>query len=384
MIEFKAECGHTVRARDEDAGGRVRCSYCGREADVPDQNDAGDLDFLFQDVEPQEEPTKRRRRKRKPKQLRGRDLKPGGLDPFAIVLKLCYVTALIVVCWVIVTKMIMPLFEDGGFANRSKLRQVARTPQPAPEPPTKRRTHAPSPGLIGRTGANGLYVSSTPPGATVFVLELSKAPKVGRIHEVKGAQKHDPKSGTMRLSDGTYVVEVVFPWNHSSFTDESLFDAANYLRFRKNVENASFERCVELMKDYFLPDEATDVFIEKTAGQTYLVRQYRHVVVRRGRSQGVRALFLPKLKVEEGATCALEPLLHGYIPDKKNYAFDEALVRRELKFYEVAPQDIRLVVEALSRIGEIPYATPDGHTRLFKIGIYDGEFLAPAIENLGQ
>ncbi len=50
MIEFKADCGHTVRARDEDGGGVVRCSYCGKPAPVP-ENNADDLDFLFTDVE---------------------------------------------------------------------------------------------------------------------------------------------------------------------------------------------------------------------------------------------------------------------------------------------------------------------------------------------
>jgi translation initiation factor IF-2 len=35
MIEFKAECGHTVRAKNEDAGQAVRCSYCGKAAKVP-------------------------------------------------------------------------------------------------------------------------------------------------------------------------------------------------------------------------------------------------------------------------------------------------------------------------------------------------------------
>ncbi len=384
MIEFKAECGHTVRARDEDAGGRVRCSYCGRDADVPDQNDAGDLDFLFQDVEQQDAPAKRRRKKRKPKALRGGDLKPGGIDPFSIVLKVCYVTGLIVVCVVIARQWVMPLFEDGALANRSKSRQVNRTPKEKPTVRASKSTRAPAPGLIGRTGANGLYVASTPPGATVFVLELSKAPKVGRINEVQGAQKLAPGSGTMRLSDGSYVVEVAFPWNHSGFTDESLRDAANYVAFRKSVENASFERGVELMKGYFLPDEATNVFVDRAAGQIYLVRQYRDVVVRRGRSKGVRSIFLPKLKAEGLSTFLLEPLLQGYIPSKKNYSFDEALVRRELKYHDVASSDIRLVVEALSRIGEIPYVTADGRMRLFQIGIYDGEFRAPSIEELGE
>ena len=52
MIEFKAECGHTVRAKDEDAGKVVRCSYCGREAPVPSKGeDRDELEYLFSEVE---------------------------------------------------------------------------------------------------------------------------------------------------------------------------------------------------------------------------------------------------------------------------------------------------------------------------------------------
>lgn len=384
MIEFKAECGHTVRARDEDAGGRVRCSYCGRDTDVPNQHDGGDLDFLFQDVEPQGVPTKRRRKK-KPKRVRGGDRKPESFDPFSLVLKICYLCGLFVVCWVIAVKWVLPMFDDGALGVRSRSRQVERKPKEAPPPSdTKRPTRAPAPGLIGRTGANGLFVSSVPPGATVFVLEQAKAPTVGRINHLQGAQRHDPESGTMRVSDGSYVVEVAFPWNHSRFTDESLPDAANYVAFRKSVENASFERGVELMTEYFLPDEATNVFVDRAAGQIYLVRQYRNVVVRRGRSKGVRAIFLPKLMAPGQERFALEPLLKGYIPPEKNYSFDEALVRRELKYHEVSSLDIRHAVDALSRVGVIPYVTADGRTRLFQIGIYDGEFRAPSIEKPGE
>ena len=84
MIEFKAECGHTVRARDEDAGSVVRCTYCGRNAEVPDKD--AELDFLFRDVKQPEDPGKRRRQRRKPKPAAAADGKPSTFDPFTVVI----------------------------------------------------------------------------------------------------------------------------------------------------------------------------------------------------------------------------------------------------------------------------------------------------------
>ena len=95
MIEFKAECGHTVRAKDEDAGGVVRCSYCGRRAAVPESRE-DTLEFLFKDAEsasgPPAPPISKRTRKRL---FARRAEKRKKADPFAIVLRMCYAALLI-------------------------------------------------------------------------------------------------------------------------------------------------------------------------------------------------------------------------------------------------------------------------------------------------
>jgi len=64
MIVFKAECGHTVRAKDEDAGGVVRCSYCGRNAKVPETDDTS-LDLLLGEIEQTGTPVEERKRRRR-------------------------------------------------------------------------------------------------------------------------------------------------------------------------------------------------------------------------------------------------------------------------------------------------------------------------------
>ena len=108
MIEFKAECGHTVRARDEDGGGVVRCSYCGKPANVP-EGGGDDLDFLFNDVEQDANEPKRAKRRGKSKRAAKRMGAQGEFNPFAVVLRLCYVALLIIIVLVVGDRFVIPL-----------------------------------------------------------------------------------------------------------------------------------------------------------------------------------------------------------------------------------------------------------------------------------
>lgn len=381
MIEFKADCGHTVRARDEDAGTVVRCSYCGRNAEVPDQ-DASDLEFLFRDVTQPEESKSRRRRKRKPS--RAPSNKPTAFDPFALALKMFYAAVLIIICFVITSWWVLPLFKD-GLAYLKKQSSVPPVTHATPDASTTSQRPM-KPGLRGRDAQVGLYVASTPPGASVYVVDQSKLPHNGQVGRSGSAVREFTANGKgERLPDGTYVVEVVFRLNHQSLTSQSLSGYAGYLEFRRQVERSNADHRSKLMKDYFLPDGASDVRVDKTPDQIfYLVRQYRDVVVRSGRSPGVRALFLPRMKKQAGPGFALEPLLNGYIPERNEYGFSETYMQEELAYYRVAQRDVRIVIEVLKRIGIAPYVTPDGQVHLFKIDIHDGTFSAPIIESEDQ
>jgi len=378
MIEFKADCGHTVRARDEDAGSVVRCSYCGRNAEVPEQ-DGGDLDFLFRDVtQPEEKKSRRRRRKRKP--TRAPSSKPTTLDPFSLTLKMFYAAALIVVLIVITRWWVLPLFEDGIAYIKKQSNMAGATP--VEREPNQQRPQRSPPGLIGRDARVGLYVASTPPGATVYCVPTSKLLRSGRVgRSGPGVKQFEANGRAERLTDGEYVVEVVFRLNHPRLSSQKLSDYAGYLDFRRQVEESPAERRRELMAEYFLPDGAADMRVDKTPEQIYfLVRQYQGVDIHKGRSSGVRALFLPRLEKEVGAGFSLEPLLHGYIPTKQQYVFSESHVRGELAYHQVAQRDVRFVIDALSRIGIVPYVAPNGDVRLFRIDIHDGTFSAPIIE----
>jgi len=145
------------------------------------------------------------------------------------------------------------------------------------------------------------------------------------------------------------------------------------VEFRRKIEKASSDQRKQLMEEYFVPDEATFAFVDQTEDQIFLVRQYRGVAVRGGQG-GVRALFLPRLQGADRKSFLVEPLVTRYIAATKNYEFDEKHVRSELAYYGVADADQSFVLEALSRVGTIPYPTADRRVRMFKIGVGDGAF----------
>lgn len=376
MIEFKAECGHTVRARDEDAGGVVRCSYCGKPANVPEET-GDELDFLFNDIDqPDELPRSRRKRGRKKARTK-RARAPGAFNPFAVVLKLCYAALLIAIVIFVGRKFVKPLFEPGGITKRGET-DDRRLEQLEPEEPRETVQGAPAaPGLIDREHLGVLYVSSTPPGARVYVLEAAAAPAKGPIHAEPGAKSFRANQRCpYHLQDGEYVVDVALPW-----VDDCLKSYPNYANFRRSIEDASPEGRRHLVEDYFLPDEADHVYVTESAEQVfYLARQYRHVEVRAERPEAVRALFLPRIPAGDGRSFSIEALVtQNYIPNRHGYAFRTESVLSELEYYRVPAADRPFIREALLRIGIIPYVTPDRRTRLFRIGIHDGMPSAPVI-----
>lgn len=383
MIEFKADCGHTVRARDEDAGGVVRCSYCGRNAAVPD-NKESDLDFLFGELRQSAEtaPGKKEGGGRRRSFFRRRSRARGDFDPFAIVLRLCYAAALLIVVIVVGRKFILPLVR-GGFPSFS----TAPSAAPADRPVRKERDlpvgaepARQAKGLITGGNLQGLYVGSTPPGAKAYCVDASQAPTRGRIHKLRGCQEFQANAKSLDVGDGVYVVEVVFAWN-----DPNLTGFRNYAAFRSSIEKASEADRRRHLDQYFIPDDANEVFVDPADDQIYLVHQFRDVEVRGKKSSGVRALFLPRIPRADGRSFSVGDLLAlEYLPDRKNYAFDRVHARNELAYYGVAESDQPYVLEALERIGVIACPTAERGIRLFKIGIHDGESSSKAVRTAGE
>lgn len=382
MIEFKAECGHSVRARDEDAGGSVRCSYCGRSATVPNQGDR-DLDYLFAEVEqsPEEDDKSRRKRIRTERDASKKKKPTREFRPFAIILRLCYAAALIMIVVTVARWFIIPMFDPQKRAARftgtdaSPLRAATpATPPPATTAPT------PRPRMLGlvKEGRAGLYISSTPPGAWLYVLDETRAPASGRIAHSPGVGQGRTPTDLKNLADGKYVVEVAFPWSDQGLADSGLPNHKNYTEFRKKIEAANSDQRKQLIEQYFLPDEAKAAFVDQSPDTIFLVRQYRGVVVSAGQGS-VRALFLPRMGGTSSKEFRLEPLLNGYVAAGKNYEYEEKYVRSELSYFGVPDPEQTMVLDVLSRIGVAPFVTPDRKVRLFKIGVVDGNLVAPVI-----
>jgi hypothetical protein len=229
-------------------------------------------------------------------------------------------------------------------------------------------------GLLRERARSGLYVASVPSGARAYAIESGKVPMSGRIGSLTGVYQTRTDGHFPRIPDGQYVVEVVMPWNDPGLNDPGLPAHRDYLEFRRQLARASDSVRRQLKDQYFVPDEATQSFVVDDGEQTYFVRQYHGVEVKQGRSKGVRALFLPRLGRNEQKPFSIEPLLYGYIPAETRYGFDEKQVRAELNFWEVPASDQQAIVDALARIGTIPYAAPGGPVRIFKIDLHDGMF----------
>lgn len=372
MIEFKAKCGHTVRVEDAEAGDLARCTTCGRMTPVPMVPD-DKPEYLFnqvQQVESQATETRKARRRRLAAGRRSGTPKRQS-DPLGVVLRMCYFTACIIIMIVVGSKWLLPMIRDGDPLDGGASTENTHVDSDA----TTRYQ-----GLRGRQNSRGMFIASTPPGATVYCVAESAAPPQGRIHQAAGRIRTTAQGRRIpNLPDDDYAVEVVFPWNHPSLSNPDLPHHTSYREFRRSLLQATGPDRNQLVRDYFLPDEADAVFVDETQEQVFLVRQYRKVPVRHGRSQGVRALFLPQLSSSEQQTFSIDKLVSRYLPKERVYGFDDTHVLNELDFYEIPRAQRPTYVEALHRIGVVPYRTPQGRTLLFKIDIDDGSFAARVI-----
>jgi len=372
MIEFKAECGHTIRARDEDTGGVVRCSYCGREAAVPEADDSS-LDFLFQDVrQPVEQAGKIGKRKRLWRRGIFSRRRHGEFDPFAVIFQLCWAALLIIIVIVVGAKLVKPAIPavaewwDGLWGQRRSAPPPIHANDNDDRDSQGQRDERGKPGLI--RNVPDFLVTSTPLGATGYWMEVPKDPPNESICRLGNSTRFKVGTDRCKLKGGReYLVEIMF-FLHAP----QLVDYPGYIHFSKRVINASADRKErsKLVNDYFMPDGAEKVFIAES-DRTYIARRYRVAVPNKGKPKPVRALFLPR-RDENGTPLSVEALLE-YIPVHRQYSLDDDYVKKQLRrLYEVPERDVQWVHSVLSRIGVLPYVTPDQRAWLLKIHPEDG------------
>ncbi|MFH0980917.1 MAG: hypothetical protein V2A79_05190 [Planctomycetota bacterium] len=374
MIEFKGECGHTIRARDEDAGRVVRCSYCGREAPVPDERE-DQLGFLLDEVERTGE------HRSSPKGL-GAKAQTGGatvpirprrdFNPFAVALKMCYaaiiITVLIVAGKVAYKKM---------FDVQRPARKVAAQPDKpvgsshsgAPEFPPA--TGSTARGLVSpelpRDGT-GIFISSVPKEATVYVRPAPTTKErmgtsIFTDREMQRPEAIGDCGWRFTRSPGRYEVAVVL-----SVTNMGLKRQEGYKSARQGFTDPTRreEERIKALERYFLPDRAKRVALEILPdGSSAIVRYYEEVEIVERSWTLLIALFLPR-------DAPLEKLM-DYVPkDNLVFGFDEEEVKSELRDYlHVRSEDELYVLDVLRRIGIIPYRvqepTPPGKAGTYQL-----------------
>jgi hypothetical protein len=368
MIEFKGECGHTIRARDEDSGKIVRCSYCGKEALVTRQAH-DDLDVLFDQVEQtgsyDAQATKVGQKFHKVKSRQEKRLAAGkpatAFDPFDIAMKMTYVAVVIIVVFVGM-KYVPGLYQN----------LTGEASQPAPparvelSPTNNKPVAALQRGLLTESLSaqqEGVYVSSVPAGAGIY--HLPKTSVAGSILEDPMANKNIRTNRALRLNPGQHTIAVAMRIN-----DAELMKLDKYEDLRRDLEDNAPNRD-KLIQDYFVPDGSVTTRVEELRGALHLVRIFECEVDSQT-WESTTALFLPR-------ECNSAQVMQ-YLPNTKNFGFEPVEVQRELEFYGVTGADKTYVEDTLKRIGVASYQNPDDGTyRLFQIDPATGAVISRRI-----
>jgi hypothetical protein len=374
MIEFKADCGHTIRAKDQDEGKVVRCSYCGREMQVP-VNEPDDLDSLFAEVEASESHTggavSRKTRRAMRRQA------PGGttqrstavFNPFAVALKMAYVAAILIVM-ILVGRYVYQNWSSFDFGGGSKTKKVVKEGGGRDRDSGGRKSRGL--GLL-TTRLNrkhgGIYINSVPAGALVRVRK--REPDQGRPSAV--AMFGDPDLETYKtnkaveLKAGRYDVVVAV-----RVSDPHLMvKYPGYKDLRRKIDQG---KCTPALLDgFFMPDGASRAgTLELANVGALLYRQYERDVVGTDWTP-LTSLFLPY---------GSPPNTAKYLPRKDSFGFDETYVTGELDYHGVPKRDQKTLIDVLRRVGLAVYQIPGERVyRCFSVNLSDGSIVYTTCED---
>lgn len=343
MIEFKAECGHTVRAKDDDGGKVVRCSYCGRETRVPDQQEEGDrdLDFLFGDVEQAADsgthsPARRRRRGKRPNPFASSEDRFYFLGP---VVKMIYVAGILIVIIFVGKKFILPAVLGPNPQQNSQ--RTGSKPKKADKATTLSTPDRG--GLLVKLDPkkSGIYVDSVPEGARIYIVDPSKGVTPTEALKILRTPACDPNERARAALEvkeaGGYLVLCTLPINA-----RGLKKYPGYRALRERVEAGAI---LTSLDEFLLPDKAHDTGTVEFRDDFLLYRLYEVDVAPKQWSP-VIALFIPHQSVAENSR---------YLPKRKAFTFDKVEANSEMDFYGFPPTDQSFLIQSLESIGAMVY-----------------------------
>jgi len=363
MIEFKGECGHMIRARDEDVGQVVRCSYCGHESLVTPP--AGDgMGGLLDEVErtgTYDARATRAQRKQHKAQTKGTAVQGGPADPFDVIKKMIYVAIAIVVialAWNLTTDFLREQQQkDRHMAGPGRSTPGPSSPGGRPnENQTDSRQNRGKGLLTTRLDSQqqGVYVTSIPSRLSVYALESWDHRQ--EFMTTEGASLNIRTDTSVRFTPGDHYIAVAIRVNHPELMDEPGFP-----ELRRRIESGDYQPAV--LDSFFAMDGSIATRVEQRADSLYLVRVFEQKVPARGWKQ-VTALFLASRPISS---------LVEKLPDREQYGFDDEIARGELEFYKVPPEDHDAIITALKRIGRVVYAPEDSADhRVFRVDLEDG------------
>ena len=344
MIEFRAECGHTIRARNEDAGKMVNCAYCGKKALVP-SDEADPMDSLLADTL-EESREQAQELDRATPWGKGLGMAPLRIAWTAIFVVLVLSVLLLTLRWVyreVVSAREGPEPAPVAATGSTPLAKPApaeaapgaerQEAQPSPAAPRPRNPLADLP-----PRESGVCVFSVPPDLDVYVEELPVRGE-GRLSTNSFKGQTQAGEGLMvTLGPGQYRVSVV-----TTVRNADLMDHPDYPhKVRETIEGASDpEAAADAAEDYFIEDGGEEWRVEKLWDQYYLIKTYEVELGRRWRP--IYSLFVPQVSCAE---------LLGFAPREVSFVFDARLAEQELRYRGIPLKDHKIVLSALERIGK--------------------------------
>ena len=366
MIEFRAECGHTIRARNEDAGKMVNCAYCGKRALVP-SDEADPMDSLLADTLDESREVTGEVEQATP-WGKGLGQAPLRIAWTAIFVVLVLSVLLLTVRWVYrevvgqkglgeAAPAVATIDTTGPESTPAETvsAQPGAEPErgPSPVPPERR-----NPLAALDVDKTGVCVFSVPSGLDVYIEDVSvRSDTRLRVDAYRGQTSRE-EDLTERLNPGhSYRVSVVANMRNPDLRDYPDYPSRELLT---RARLGDFEGAADIAEGYFIEDGAKEWRVERRGPHYYLIKTYQvDTLSREGDWRPVYSLFVPQVSCPE---------LLNYVSGGPRFVYDLRLAEQELRDWGLARSDYPAVLSALSRIGKAVVTDAEtGTIRVFQV-----------------